>query len=129
MINTKLNIGDTIYNICCTAFTGQNECEVCNGTGKIKIPNWNDEYCPKCYGKGYIETYGEKEWRLDQDFCGLKVGKIEAEQGLIRKNGKNTYVKARYSPVGFSNFINEEDIFSSEKEALDECKFRNKQCD
>lgn len=124
-IETKLDIGDVIYSICCTKFINEVVCDVCDGKGEIQIKNWDNQCCPKCYGEKHLRIYGEKEWRVDTTFTGRAVGKIEAEKYFKQKNSNYPTVSVRYYPTGMGNWINEEDVFKTEQEALDECRRRN----
>lgn len=126
-IKTKLSIGEMMYPIRSTTYIGKETCQTCDGIGHINVKNWDDQSCPRCYGVGYIENYGVKEWRIDEGFSGLKVSTIEIEIKNIRKNSLKYETKVRYFPVGYGNWINEEDIFTSKEEALLECEKRNKE--
>lgn len=126
-IKTKLSIGDIMYPINSTTYIGRETCQTCDGAGNIKVKNWDDQFCPRCYGNGYIENYGVKEWRIDESFSGLKVGRIDIEIKSIRKNSSKYEIETRYFPVGYGNWINEENIFVSKEEALLECEKRNKE--
>lgn len=130
-IKTKLNIGDKMYFIHKIEGVEINSCISCNGTGKITLASGKTFNCPECYGEGHFKKITTKQWRPLDDrnnvisMYGQPVGKIEIS---ITKDGrkKNPDIDIKYTPKGFGNFFQEEDVFASHEEAQAECDRRNK---
>jgi RecJ-like exonuclease len=126
-IQTRLSLGDRFYYIGYNSFIGQETCRACDGEGKIYFKDGSSDYCPKCYGKGHIETYGKENWHVlnnnpaDLDYD-RPVGKITVE---ITGGKRKQDVKIAYSPLKMGNYYYEENCFPTLDEAEKECKKRN----
>lgn len=130
-IETKFDIGDKIIEILSTTFTKRESCPVCNGTGNIFIKNYGEQCCPKCYGKGYEQIYGQEAWRIaDADdnygeFYSRPIGRIE-----IKIEGKRSpNIEVYYMRKNTGNKVNENNCFQTKEEAQKECDKRNAELD
>jgi len=126
-IKTKLNLGDQFFYIGYNTFTGKEHCKACDGDGKVFYKDDSSDECPRCYGKGYLETYGKENWHVlnndpsEWDYM-RPVGKIGVEiEGGKRKQS----IKVTYTPKGMGNYYYEENCFATLDEATQECIRRN----
>ncbi len=125
-ITTKFDIGEKVFEIISSSYVGRKTCAACSGRGNIPLDNGEKYRCPECFGKGYEEVYGQKEWRLgrdeeDGDFFERPIGQINIE--VIGQRPSKT--KIRYTRKGTGNCMYEEQCFATEAEAQAECAKRN----
>ena len=128
-ITTKFDIGDIVYPLECYRKVVNTTCVDCGATGMIQLSD-KDYECPVCQGYKVVRQVEEKKWHFEKE----KVGKVvsivvmlfdENSPGNSENSVKCMVGTALPSPGSRFKF-NEDDLFYSEKEALEECTRRNK---
>ncbi len=130
-IKTKFDLGQRVYIIHKSGQLVNRVCKACSGNGDI-IHNTQDEsfkfMCPNCQGSGQLE-----EWLSDKlqiAYEKAKIGRVGVElyreTFINRGSAKNriTYMVDE-TGIGSGNLWNEDDIFATKEEALEECEKRN----
>lgn len=120
-VETKLSVGDKIFPIGCSINEVEDTCDVCNGEGQITVSKKKFE-CPECYGKGYNTRVEPKEWRI-LDWATGKVNEVRVES--TKKETKIYYFPKTQRGI-LGNYFYEENVFKTEKEALEVCIMKNK---
>lgn len=130
---TKFNHRDKVYMITKYMTFKIEECETCNGLGKIAIKE-KTFTCPNC--NGYSRKIPDKfEWQINEKKCG-EIGKIIVEsydKRYCKKYEDYDYkeLAVKYminsTGIGSGTLWDEEDLFLTEEEALEECEKRNKE--
>lgn len=130
-IKTKFDLGQRVYIIHKSGQLVNRVCKACSGNGDI-VHNTQDEsfkfMCPNCQGSGQLEEWLSSKWQVA--YKKAKIGKVSVElyrETFINKGiGKNNI---RYmmdeTGVGSGNTWNEDNIFATQEEALEECEKRN----
>ena len=111
-IETKFNIGDKVYPIEKVNDIETTTCDVCSGTGKVKIENSDlKAICPLC-------TFGKihKVNKISYYPCGSRI----LEKILISKKSIE-YLDE------FSNPIPEDELFTTKDDALEYCIKKEKE--
>ena len=135
-------LGDKVYRISRNLLHKKDNCEACDGTGKVTIKS--KEYdCPDCNGRGCHTNECWDNWHVDED-CGY-VNAITIKSQLKNKEMKYTHSFGCNSisddDYGYSFtisdhmnlkdggcgwIIDQENVFKSYEEAQSECDKRNK---
>jgi hypothetical protein len=110
-IEVKFGQGQKVYFIKIKSDQKEEMCEVCEGLGKIK--DWLPCPNPYCMEGKKTRHYNDC-YKIDKEF---KIERIH-----IQPKGKIWYVFADASHGTY-----EENLFSTEEEALKECERRNKE--
>lgn len=122
-LETKFDLGDTVYAVWKTREKLHMPCSACDGTGSI---NLKDEIyrCPKCYGSGGREEYTNRDrYYIDQIST---VGLVCAEASIDKDHNEIIYM-IKSTGIGSGTTWHEKDLFGSEKEALAYCDKKNKE--
>ena len=110
-IETKFNINDYVY---CVRYYDEHkrfECELCNGTGNVKIEkSEKTAMCPECYF-GYIKKAIRRRYVID---------------GKEQIYGINITSKGLKYCCWHGRQRSEETLFATEKEAQEYCNEMNK---
>jgi len=136
-IKTKFSINDRVFTISQETTTDWKICGACGGTGKIFGLDTHPYTCPECDGKKGRNIYTGQEWKPTTP---LTIGQIRAEISNIVSDGKfsnmghyedgATKQEVSYMVyewgIGSGRLLGEKDVFTNLKEALKECKIRNK---
>ena len=114
-IKTKFNIGDKVYPIEYSDIYPEVKCTFCDGNGNIEVKghdnNIKEISCPTCHGLGDLVRVGVKQWHVLAPF------NIETITFAIDDN--IAYIEY--------DSIDEEDLFTTKKQAQAECNRRNKE--
>ena len=122
-IETKYDIGETVYPIRLRGDSQFINCKLCEGYGKVEIKNSDKKArCPDCYGR-----CGKATWKKDKCFLeagyASRIGKIQTETFSKRIKGLG---KIRYMIEGEIGIAWEEtDLFPTKESARAECDKRN----
>jgi len=136
-INTKFNFKDKVYRIFKRQKCKWLECGFCGGEGMIKGLDQKDRVCPECYGNKGRSHNICLAWSIEPT---LTIGEIRIEyrckhvsdddtmfDNYGSQNEKYTEKYMCYETgIGSGTLHNADNLFSTEKEALEECEKRNK---
>lgn len=130
-IKTKFDLGQRVYIIHKSGQLIKVICPACSGTGDITIDNMGKTFefiCPNCQGSTIVESWFDANWQVAYEK--VKIGKVQVElyrETFINKGiGKNrvTYMVDE-TGIGSGSFWNEDEVFGTYEEALEECRKRN----
>lgn len=114
IINTKFNIGDTVYFIVADDVNIAEKCAECDGAGVIK-GKLREHQCSQCLGEGEIATEKFSVKLVD-------VGKV-TYIATMHESGHFKLVKSKikYSVDGeqYHSFVEEDYVFNAKEEADD----------
>lgn len=119
-LETKFKLGHTVYIIAKREYKTIKECPTCKGTGK-KSNELGIYKCPNCLGSSFVYTWIMDEWKLNKE-----VGIIDKIKVELTLDGHECFYVLSINGVKGESILKEEDLFSTEKEAIEECKLRNK---
>jgi predicted RNA-binding Zn-ribbon protein involved in translation (DUF1610 family) len=126
-IETKFNVGDTVYAIAHFSEEKFITCPTCNGLLKITI-NGKTFTCPDCYGHGGEKIWLPKKWDIYNEE-GMLAGYNHVNKIDIDINKKGMEIRyilgTKYSKSESGTLWLEEDLFFSKEKALKECEKRN----
>ena len=118
-IETKFNIGDEVVSINRTLIRSEKVCPLCKGEKKFVGIHYSDFSidCPKCAGTGVIGEYGGSQWTV--------VGR-----DTIKRIHTSSFSEPKFNVIDYdldkaSGSAYERDLFSSVREAQEECDKRN----
>lgn len=128
-IKTKYNLGDKVYQIHSYSKEEFAKCPACEGRGHVYVNEFKFT-CEKCYGHGGTAVYPPVKWHVSNEVG--KIGKIEATlyankylDDWQRKN--ETRYMLDITGVGSGTCYYEDNLYSTEDEAIAECDRRNKE--
>lgn len=128
-ITTKFDLGQRVYLIHKPGQLVKQKCPACSGNGGIVLEyNGFSFMCSNCQGSGITETWYSTNWQIAYEK--VKIGKVQVElyrQTYINKgSGKNRIMyMVDETGIGSGNIWNEDEIFATKEEALEECEKRN----
>lgn len=125
-IETKFNHGDRVQAITNGTKEITNICEFCEGSGTIYYKGENIE-CPKCFGSGFFTSFEAYKWFVSlDDYYNFTIQRIGVElYNPNNKKWKNKRSWIYYMSAESGTMFDENDCFSSVKEAQEECDKRN----
>ena len=129
-IITKFNHGQRVQAISYGEEEYVEKCPVCEGKGFF-IYKDRKIGCSEsgCWGKGYVAKYRNKKWFVPTDpYYNFVVQKIGVE--LYNPNNKTVSSNRSwiyYMAANSGTMFDEKNVFSSSKEAQEECDKRNKE--
>lgn len=128
-ITTKFDLGQRVYIIHKAGQLVKQKCPACSGNGGIVLEyNGFSFICSNCQGSGITETWYSTNWQIAYEK--VKIGRVGVElyreTFINRGSEKNriTYMVDE-TGVGSGSLWNEDDIFATKEEALEECEKRN----
>lgn len=142
-IETKFDLGQTVYKISQRCEPYRDTCERCNGEGEFAAAKGEPIRCPDCgyavlhgHEKGTVQKFREEAWLVE---CALTIGKIQAERySTTGGDPDSTFCnmkpgthddKTGYmcweTGVGSGSVHYEDTIFATKEEAQEECDRRN----
>lgn len=127
-IKTKFDLGQRVYIIQKSGQLIKRDCPACNGNGNIVNEKNFVFHCENCQGSGITETWYSTNWQIAYEKA--KIGRVGVElyreTFINRGSEKNriTYMVDE-TGVGSGSLWNEDDIFATKEEALEECEKRN----
>lgn len=137
-IETKFNLGDTVYLIRCGRTHTPTPCPDCEGVGELLLATGKTVPCIKCNRRGTVgRTLGDPKWITAGH---LTLGKVSVE--IVRETppGERESEFENFGPqtasrkeaymaydTGIGTGINwqAEELFATEAEAAAECERRN----
>ena len=120
IVETKFNIGDSVYVVDKHTIRENKECFICNGTGRVQIKS-KDYVCPECKGRGILSSKLVSAYTV----CDAVVTSIK-----ITKSSNRVCVGYRCS-VDYLNFYKkmfpecDNKIFATKEEAISACEKLN----
>ena len=116
-IETKYNIGQTVYWIISSREKLPAVCDFCNGTGQITGHNNKTRHCPECRGRTQFE------WSEDKYLVRgpLTIGQVRAYAGY----NDNVDYMCTETGLGSGSLYDEKRLFPTYAEAQAECDRRN----
>lgn len=96
-------------------------CPACKGSGRVKLLDGQMYKCPNCEGSGKNRTSQTKVWSIKYPLFGIS----EVTEIVVTVTAEG--ITEEYK-VGGSYYVADE-LFSTEKDALAECKRRNGEVD
>ena len=125
-ITTKFDLDDTVVPIRRQGENVSDPCPVCNGTGRAKLVNGGDVYCPGNYcrsGRVFRETI--YRWAVAQE-CASAIGQVQISRSAPdRDRPDSTQYMIAATGIGSGQLWNEDDLFHMAEEAQAECDKRN----
>ena len=128
-ITTKFDLGQRVYIIHREGQFVKQKCHACSGNGGIVLEyNGFSFICSNCQGSGITETWYSTNWLIAHEK--VKIGKVQVElyrQTYINKgSGKDRIIyMVDETGIGSGNVWNEDDVFGTYEEALEEFEKRN----
>ena len=136
-ITTKFDFKDKVFSILKKQKSEWVKCGFCGGEGKVIGMDKKDRICPYCYGERGHSIHIGVGWEINET---LTIGEIRVEHrcsnisydGTIFDNygsqdEKYTEAYMCYETgIGSGTLHDVDNIFSTEKKALEECQYRNK---
>lgn len=118
IIETKYNIGDTVWQILKEQDRVFEPCGACDGTGRVQLTDGIRYSCPACKGNKGSYTFVGRKWlvksRLTIGQIRVHVGGEEEERYMMHETGINS-----------GTLYNGATLFGSEESAQAECDRRN----
>lgn len=117
ILQSKFDIGQTVYHIWRIRNRVFIPCGFCGQTGEISGANGESAYCPICYGKTGKYDYEEEAWSIVESF--------EIENVRIDHTNSKTKIEYMQTSEGAGTLCQESDLFATHEEAKAECVKRN----
>lgn len=127
-LESKYNIGDTVYPIQRANVKTWKPCSFCGAEGRIKGQNNNYRSCPECYNhKGKYIYEPEASWHLRKDNCYsyLTIGRIEVQYHNDAER-KTTYM-CNETGIHCGTLWDETLLWPTDEDARAECRRLNTQ--
>lgn len=120
IVETKFNIGDSVYVVDKHTIRENKECFICNGTGRVQIKS-KDYVCPECKGRRILSSKLVSAYTV----CDAVVTSIK-----ITKSSNRVFVGYKCT-VDYLNFYKkmfpecDNKIFATKEEAISACEKLN----
>lgn len=137
-IETKFDLGDTVYLIRFHAVRTPKPCPDCDGAGKLTLQDGRQLSCRPCHTRGTLGFVDQKpEWFVDGQ---IMLGRVRVE--IVRETAPNERESefdnfgpqkasrveeymAYETGIGTGNNWSAEDLFAAREDAAVECEQRN----
>ena len=129
---TKFEVRDKVYQIECIEDRRLEVCIICNGSGKMKLGEKYQTFCPNCHGRGTFLVLHGKEWvpsRESRTISGIvlkhKMNTLDDPKKVTLFASSEMYLFYKDQSDSRQDRQSVVNLFKTLKEAKDECERRN----